>query len=304
MSKKLGFVGLGMMGLPMVANLAGAEGFEVLAYDLNDAPFEELAKHPAWGKGLGRAATMEDLGACETVVMMLPNSDITNRVVEGAPGQPGLATVLGSGASVIDMGSSNPAETLRLGALLAKGGVHLVDAPVSGAVAKAKSATLAIMAGCSPERLEELRPILGRMGSELIATGGLGSAHSMKALNNYVYAAGLLAASEALCIAERLGLDLHVLTRILNSSSGRNVATETKIEQFILPRSYSGGFALALQAKDLRTAGTLQDMSGFDAPQLSGCIDLWSRAERTLPRGADNTEIHRFIEETQARPAE
>ena len=105
------------------------------------------------------------------------------------------------------------------------------------------------MAGGDAADLERARPLLSRMGATLIPTGAVGSAHAMKALNNYVYAAGLLAASEALLIARRMGLDLDVFTDVLNASSGRNVATETKLRQFIVPGSYAGGFALALMAR-------------------------------------------------------
>jgi 3-hydroxyisobutyrate dehydrogenase len=105
------------------------------------------------------------------------------------------------------MGSSQPAETRRWGARLAGRGAALVDAPVSGSVVKARAGTLAIMAGGGPADLDRAEPILALMGEAVIRTGPLGSAHAMKALNNYVYAAGLLAVSEAALIAEKEGLD-------------------------------------------------------------------------------------------------
>ncbi|MGE8680994.1 MAG: NAD(P)-dependent oxidoreductase, partial [Achromobacter marplatensis] len=172
----------------------------------------------------------------------------------------------------------------------------LIDAPVSGAVAKAANGTLAIMAGGLADDLERVRPILSRMGATLIHTGAVGSAHAMKALNNYVYAAGLLAASEAMLIAQGMDLDPAIFTQVLNASSGRNVATETKLAQFIVPRTFNGGFALALMAKDLRTADSLQQLSGVPAPQLSLCTGLWQQALQALPAAADNTEIYRYLE--------
>ena len=150
------------------------------------------------------------------------------------------------------------------------------------------------MAGGDAADLERARPLLSRMGATLIPTGAVGSAHAMKALNNYVYAAGLLAASEALLIARRMGLDLDVFTDVLNASSGRNVATETKLRQFIVPGSYAGGFALALMAKDLRTADALQAHAGVRVGQLSLCAGLWQRALAEMEpawttRGSTNT---------------
>lgn len=292
---RIGFVGLGMMGLPMLENLARAPGFEIRALDRDAAPFRRLAGHPAWGKGLSRAADTAALADCDMVVTMLPNSPITNAVIRGAPGQPGLAQVLRPGAVVIDMGSSNPADTIALAAELAEKGIALVDAPVSGAVAKAETGDLSIMVGTDAAGLAPLRPLLSAMGKVLIPAGQTGAAHAMKALNNYVYAAGLLAASEALGIAQAMGLDLAVFADVLNAASGRNVATETKVKQFILPGSYAGGFALRLQAKDLATADALQALTGFAAPQLSLCAALWQEAAAALPPTADNTEIHRYI---------
>jgi 3-hydroxyisobutyrate dehydrogenase len=97
-----------------------------------------------------------------------------------------------------------------------------------------------------------------------------------------------------------MDLDLDVFTDVLNASSGHNVATETKLRQFIVPGTYSGGFALALMAKDLRTADSLQALAGVSASQLSLCAELWQRAREALPAGADNTEIHRYLERLNA----
>lgn len=296
MHGKIGFVGLGMMGLPMLENLAAAPDLEILAFDTAEAPFHALAAHPAWGRTLSRAGSLQALAGCGTVITMLPNSTVTNAVVAGSDGRPGLWHVLERGATVIDMGSSNPADTRALAAQLAPAGITLLDAPVSGAVAKARAGTLAIMVGGHAADVARVRPLLERMGSQVIPTGQAGSAHAMKALNNYVYAAGLLAVSEAMLIAEGMDLDREVFADVLNASSGRNVASETKLRQFILPRRFEGGFALRLQAKDLATADALQALSGVQAPQLSLCAELWQRAAAALAAQADNTEIYRFLE--------
>ncbi|MFJ1299374.1 NAD(P)-dependent oxidoreductase [Pseudomonadota bacterium AL_CKDN230030165-1A_HGKHYDSX7] len=294
MTLKLGFVGLGMMGLPMLENLARAEGLDILAHDRAEAPFERLARHPAWQRSLRRADDLAALADRELVITMLPNSTITNAVIAGPDG---LAGRLVRGATIVDMGSSNPADTRQLAAALAERGIGLIDAPVSGAVAKAATGTLAIMVGAAAPDLERVRPVLAHMGTTIIHTGAVGSAHAMKALNNYVYAAGLLAASEALLIADRMELDLGIFTEVLNASSGRNVATETKLRQFIVPGTFNGGFALGLMAKDLGTADSLQALTGVQAEQLALCTRLWREAREQLPATADNTEIYRYLRE-------
>ena len=182
MTLTVGFVGLGMMGLPMLENLArGEERYNILAYDRDPARLERLADHPAWNQTLKPAAGLQALAACDVVITMLPDSAVTNAVIEG---EHGLAGVMRPGSVLLDMGSSNPAETLRLAPLLRAAGVTLIDAPVSGAVAKAAAGTLAIMVGADADGLARVRPLLSRMGASLIHTGAVGSAHAMKALNN------------------------------------------------------------------------------------------------------------------------
>jgi 3-hydroxyisobutyrate dehydrogenase len=292
----VGFVGLGMMGLPMVEHLAASAGVEVRVHDQSSARIDLLRGHPAWGQDLQAVASLRELVGCDVVITMLPNSAITDAVVLGDPENPGLCSVLKSPTVVVDMGSSHPERTRELAHRLEEAGVVLLDAPVSGSVAKARSGTLSIMVGGPQAAYERVRAVLETMGSQLIRTGTVGSAHAMKALNNYVYAAGLLATSEALLVARRMGLDLDVFAEVLNASSGRNVATETKLRQFMISREFNGGFALGLQAKDLATARGLQQATGVTAPQMNLCADLWQQAVNELEVGADNTAILRLLE--------
>ncbi len=290
MDHLVGFVGLGMMGLPMVEHLSSAPGIRVLAHDADAGPRAKLEALPGWGRSLHWADDLEALANCAIVITMLPNSTITASVVEG------LLPRLAAGAVIVDMGSSHPVSTRELAATAKARQFDLLDAPVSGSVAKARSGTLTIMLGGSEAAVERVRPVLETMGSNLIRTGEAGSAHAMKALNNYVYAAGLLAMSEAVAIAGRFDLDLDVFAEVLNASSGRNVATETKLKQFVLPRTFNGGFQLRLQAKDLATASDLRAVTGVEAPQLALCADFWRQAAAGLDAKADNTEILRVVE--------
>ena len=302
MTTTIGFIGLGMMGRPMVENLASRDGLAVIAFDRAPAALAALASLPSYGNALSTSSRLEDLAGCDVVITMLPNSAITSRVIEGADDEPGLVRILRRGSTIIDMGSSDPTETIRLAPVLAAAGIGFVDAPVSGAVAKARAGTLAIMAGTDEATFARIEPILARMGATLIRTGAIGSAHAMKALNNYVYAAGLLAVSEALAIAERMELDPGIFADVLNASSGRNVASETKLKQFIIPRDFAGGFALALQAKDIATAAKLQEVTGVDGQLLQLCDSVWKQAVDEAEPGADNTSIYRHVARRTAAP--
>jgi 3-hydroxyisobutyrate dehydrogenase len=220
---------------------------------------------------------------------MLPDSRAVAAVMEG------LLPALGPGALVVDMGSSRPTETRRWGEALAAKGGAMLDAPVSGSVPKARAGTLAIMVGGEDADVARAEPLLRAMGETIIRTGPLGSAHAMKALNNYVYAAGLLAVSEAALMAEQEGLDLGVLTAVLNASSGRNIASETKLAQEIVSGRYAGGFQLGLMRKDLETAASMADASGTPRVLLDLCRAAWAEAVAALGPKADNTEIHRHL---------
>jgi len=204
------------------------------------------------------------------------------------------AAELSKGTLVLDMSSSDPVGTRTLGAELAARGVGLVDAPVSGGVKRALDASLAIMAGGEAALIERVRPLLEKMGSKIFLTGPLGSGHAMKALNNYVSAAGLAATCEALAAGARFGLDPAVMTDILNVSSGRTNTSEVKVKAFMLSGAFNSGFSTALMVKDIATAVSLAEAMGFEAPLARRCVELWKDAAGRLGGGADHTEYYRF----------
>jgi len=288
---RIGFVGLGNMGAPMAENLLKA-GFELALADADPARLTGFAARAA------RPASLAELGrASELVITMLPDGKIVRKVLCGTAGSnDGVLAGLAAGSLVIDMSSSAPVGTRELGAELAARGVALVDAPVSGGVKRAIDGTLAIMAGGAAADIERCRPLLAAMGRDIFPTGPLGSGHAMKALNNYVSAAGLAAAAEAVLVGRRFGLDPAVMTDILNASTGRNNATENKLKQFILSRRYSAGFSLGLMAKDLRTALETAEATATPAPLAAACIALWNAAEARLGGAADHTAIAQYLE--------
>jgi len=277
--EQVGFVGLGMMGRPMVVNLV-SKGVAVTSLD-------------AAGVAVPGATAVPDAaalaGAAQLIILMLPDSRIVASVMEG------LLPALRPGSLVVDMGSSEPGETRRWAAALKAKGCGMLDAPVSGSVPKASAGTLAIMVGGEDADYARAEPILAKMGEKLIRTGAIGSAHAMKALNNYVYAAGLLAVSEAAQMAEAQGLDLGIFAAVLNASSGRNIASETKLAQEMTSGRYAGGFQLGLMRKDLETAGGIAAQTGVPAEMLQLCRETWTEAMAEFGPKADNTEIHRFI---------
>jgi 3-hydroxyisobutyrate dehydrogenase len=174
-----------------------------------------------------------------------------------------------------------------------------VDAPVSGGVKRAIEGTLAIMVGGSGAVIDRVAPVLSAMGKSIFRTGPLGSGHAAKALNNYVSAAGLVAAIEALATASKFGLDPEVLVDVLNASSGRNNSTENKLKQYVIPGKFTSGFSLALMAKDIRIADGLARDVGVAAPLADHVSELWNAAEKELGVSADHTAIGRYLEKVR-----
>jgi len=194
------------------------------------------------------------------------------------------------------MSSSDPAATLALLPALRKNDIFLVDAPVSGAIAKAKDATLAIMVGGDAAQVDKVRDVLKAMGSDLIHVGPLGAGHAVKALNNYLGAAGTLAGFEVLRVARAFGLDPRPMLEAINASTGRNSTTERKIPQQVLTGAFASGFKLSLMAKDVAIAAGLARDLGLETPYLRETLRLWRAAQKRLPAQADHTEIFRYLE--------
>ncbi len=284
----VGFVGIGMMGVHMVRCIAGA-GYRPTLHDIDT----DVARAVAEPLGLDVAARLADLGSCDTVILMLPNSAIVSEVCLGTDG---LADVLPAAAVIVDMSSSDPIETRKLSATLAERGIVLLDAPVSGGVRRAEAGTLSIMlGGADAAALDRTTPLLQTMGT-IFRTGSSGSGHAAKALNNYVSAAGLVAACEAVIVGRAFGLDPETLVDVLNASTGRNNSTENKLKPFILGgRFRDAGFALDLMAKDVGLAAALAQGVGADLPRFRTACDLWAEASDALGQGADHTEIFRHL---------
>jgi 3-hydroxyisobutyrate dehydrogenase len=292
-TRDIGFAGLGQMGAPMVRSLLRA-GFPILGFDLNPRAAAALAGESGFD---AVASPQLAAQACDVLILMLPDSGAVDQLLWDEAG--GLARHLAPGKVVIDMGSSDPVRTRENFARLAVLGTALVDAPVSGGVKRAVEGSLAIMIGGEKTTVEQVRPILQAMGRTLVHVGGAGAGHAVKALNNYVSAAGLLAVCEALVAAEKFGVDPHLVNQVFNASTGKNNTTEHKVENFMLSQSFNSGFALSLMRKDLQTAHAFIERMGTPAAFAGLCLQTWARAETGLEMAADHTAMFKFVRDPQ-----
>ena len=285
---QIALIGLGKMGLPMARCLIAA-GFDVRGFDISRAALDDLAT----AGGSPCLSVEEAVDGAAIVITMLPDGQSVRETI--LPGG-NLLPSLDSGTLVIDMSSSEPTMTRALGEDLSAQGVHLIDAPVSGGVARAVSGDLTIMAGGRDEDIDVAGPIFEALGRTVYRTGSLGTGHAMKALNNYVSGAGMIAAMEALIVGRAFGLDPALMVDILNVSTGRNNTTEVKLKQFVLSEAYNSGFDLSLMAKDIGIAAGLADAMEARADLLRQTAQMWREANEESGDGADHTRMFEFLE--------
>ena len=287
-----GFIGLGKIGYPMAAHLY-ASGGRLTVYDLVPEQTRRFAtEHPGSIAATGLGAFSE----AAVVLTSLPDSTAVDSVIRGTATETGLIDILAAGSAVIDLSSAQPMRSRALARELGERGLHFLDAPVSGGVTRALDGSLTIMVGGDAVRYEEHRDLLHQIGSTVTYVGEAGAGHALKALNNYVSASGLVATVEALLVGQEFGLDADVMVDVLNNSTGKNNTTENKVKQFMLSGAFNSGFSLELMAKDIRTAVQLGESLGWEMRLGRAVVGVWSDAADALPRTADHTEMHRYLQ--------
>lgn len=287
-NETIGFVGLGTMGRPMAACIAEA-GFPLVVHDVDESAIAAVTGAMDARAAQSPKAVAE---ACEVVIAMVPDGEI---VRAAALGSDGLADGFANGGILIDMSSSAPTGTVALAKELAARGIDMIDAPVSGGRAKAVDGTLTLMVGGEDVVIDRCRPVLEAMSANIFQTGAVGSGHATKAINNLLNAMGQLAASEALLVGERFGLDPQNLLDVVNASTGMNHATLHKMSRFVLSGKFDSGFALDLMLKDVDIALGLARETGSPVPYAELCRTIWAEARENLGPGLDQTDIARWV---------
>jgi 3-hydroxyisobutyrate dehydrogenase len=249
---KIGFIGTGTMGQPMLANLV-KKGFSIVAYDVVPASLAGAVKAGAIaGTSAADVARRSDL-----VVTMLPSSSHVEAVYLGGGG---VLEGIEGGRLCVDMSTIDPSVSRKVAAALAAKKVRFLDAPVSGGVPRATDGTLAIMVGGDARDLEEARPVLAAMGANVIHVGAVGSGEVAKLCNNLIAGVSAVAVSEAFRIAEGFGVDAKVLTDVISKSSGNTWVMEHMhpvpglVARSASSNEYAPGFMTDLMAKDLGLA--------------------------------------------------
>ncbi|WP_373356263.1 NAD(P)-dependent oxidoreductase [Pseudoroseicyclus sp. CXY001] len=286
MTSKIGFIGIGRMGAPMVRHLLDA-GHKVLAYDPNADAVAAIAKD-----GATPAHTIADVAAADIVLMSLPTPDVVEAVTLGAEG----IAASGRPSAVVDLSTTGPTVSRRVGAGLAKAGIGFVDSPVSGGVGGAEKGTLTLMTACPADLFAKVEPILSRFGSVTHVGEEPGQAQLIKVINNLMSVTSLAIAAEGIVLAEKCGVSGETLMNIVNKGSGRSNASEDKIPKYVLTRSFDFGFALGLSAKDIRLCLAESEAAGVPMVLGNATKLLLNMAQTQLGPNADMTEIFKTIE--------
>ena len=276
--KNVGFIGLGAMGSAMAPLIVQA-GYKVLGYDINS----KIDK----ASGISQVDNLESLKSMDVIIFMLPNGKIVSDVTHE------LLT-LGINSILIDMSSSDPRETKALGEMLKNNSIKLIDAPVSGGVSRAKTGELMIMTGGDEDEINLVKDLLSVMGQVQIA-GPLGSGHAIKALNNYVSAAGLIASFEALATARSFGINPDNFLKIINGATGKNNTTEVKLNKFVVSEKFNSGFALDLMVKDVSIANSLIKEMASDNPLSENVSQYLKDSLEKLGNNPDHTEVYKVL---------
>jgi 3-hydroxyisobutyrate dehydrogenase len=290
---KIGFIGLGNMGLPMAQNLVKA-GHAVVGFDITEYAAERLATGGG-SRAMSAAQACED---AEFVITMLPAGEHVREVYLGAGGvlaaAPPQALLIDS--STIDV------ETARAVAEAAQArGVAMIDAPVSGGVAGAQAATLTFMVGGPDAAFERARPILEKMGKTIVHAGAAGNGQAAKICNNMILAASMIVVSEAFLLAEKLGLDAQKLFDISSKSSGQCWAMTSycpvpgPVPTSPANRDYKAGFTAAMMLKDLKLAQAAARATRVATPLGAGAAAVYQQFVDSGEGAVDFSGIIRYL---------
>ena len=254
---KVGFIGLGVMGGPMAANIV-KKGHELTVWDRNQEAIDALVKLGAKAAGSAR----EVGAASEIVVTMLPEPQHVEQVVLGPDG---IAEGLQKGGIVIEMSTIDPGTSRRVGDKLRERGMELVDSPVGKTSEHAATGTLTLMVGGNQQAIEQAMPVLKCMGTDTYFCGGPGTGHAMKMTNNLLATTIMCANTEVLAIGIKAGLTLELMQEVMKTTMAWNQQLAVAMPKKVFLGDDSPGFAIRLACKDVRLACEAAEQMGFEA---------------------------------------
>jgi 2-hydroxy-3-oxopropionate reductase len=286
--KKIGFIGLGIMGKPMALNLIKA-GYELTVYDVVTERMDDLLK-----AGAHRGVSGKDVAArSEVVITMLPNSPHVREAVLG-PG--GVLEGAKRGTILIDMSSIAPLASKEIAAQAQAQGIAMLDAPVSGGEPKAVAGTLAIMVGGPQETFDQVKDILAAMGSSVTRVGEIGSGNVTKLANQIIVALNIAAMSEAMVLATKAGVDPEKVFQAIRGGLAGSAVLDAKVP-LALKGNFKPGFRIELHIKDIANALDTAHELGVPVPLSSAVMEIMQALKTDGKATHDHGGIIQFYEQ-------
>ncbi len=286
---RLGVIGLGAMGARIATRLVW-QGLNPQVYDVVDVAVR-MFTNDVGGMMSGSPKMMAQ--SCDVVITVLPSADALRDVLYGWEG---LASGFAPGGAVIDMGSSDPLVTVDLAKQLAGRGIDLIDAPALGTPADARAGQLTLVVGGEQAVVERCQPIFAVLAARTVHAGPAGSGQAGAAIGDFLRGAQLLAASEALRIGQRFGLDMKSVVEIGEMLSGVGPTLGKVLREQVLTRRFETGMALGHVLRGLEVTTGLARSTSVHTPLAAACHAAWAAAEREIGSGADQSELIRWLE--------
>jgi 2-hydroxy-3-oxopropionate reductase len=284
---KIGFIGLGIMGKPMAANLIKA-GHELVVSTHNEAAASELAE-----LGASSAGTPREIAAqVELLITMLPNSP---QVRDVALGPDGIASGARPDLIYVDMSSIAPAVAQEVAQVLGERGVKMLDAPVSGGEPKAIDGTLSIMVGGDREAFDQVHDVLAAMGSSVVHVGEIGAGNTTKLANQVIVALNIAAVSEALVLAQKAGVAPGAVVEAIRGGLAGSAVLEAKAPM-MLAHEFKPGFRINLHIKDLNNAMDTSEDIGAPLPLTAAVLDMLRLLDAEDHGGEDHSGLVQYYE--------
>jgi 2-hydroxy-3-oxopropionate reductase len=287
MKKKVGFIGLGIMGKPMAKNLLKAE-FDLTVFSRSRGPVEELVKEEA----LSVNSPKEVAEQSEVIITMLPDSPEVQEVLLG---KDGVIRGIKQGSVVIDMSSINPLVTQEIAKSFKEKGVEMLDAPVSGGEIGAIQGTLVIMVGGKKEVFDDCMEIFKALGKSIVHVGTIGSGGYVKLVNQIIVALNIATVGEAFSLGVKAGLDPQVIYQAIRGGLAGSSVLEGKAPM-VFGRNFKPGFKIRLHQKDLNNALSTAKELGVPLP-LTSLVQQFFISLMTDGRGdEDHSALATFFE--------
>lgn len=267
---KIGFIGIGTIGLPMASRLRDA-GYELVVHDVNEGAVDSFVAHGGAAARSPRAVA----DAADIVLCSLPEPEVVRIVTLGPDG-----IVHGTTATmIVDLSTTGPTAAAAISAEAAKSGKQMFDAPVSGGVGGAVKGTLAVMVSGPRNGYARLEPILENLGTPFFVGDKPGQGQTMKLLNNVLSANAMAATHEMMVLGVKAGLDAATMIDVFNAGSAANSATRDKYPRAILNRNFDYGFRTGLMLKDIRLAQQFAREIGIKTHIADAVVATWERSE-------------------------